>query len=381
LFNNNNNDNNKQTGVSDNSNKKYTTTTKLFGFNPSLAVILILIAPILFTIIVYPDTFSLSWNQGRGGFLFAMAFIVAELIGLRHNIPNKKFNIVIILSTLTLLYFIALPLGLRDSIIAAAPYYKVHLVDSWKWMWDFIIMSIYVGSSLGILFGKKWYKIAPAGVIYLVGSTAILALDTFFPYDSLGPLQFIVPIYLQIDQRVIGFIDNHVINVGPDIPASSLGNLLMLNGLHGPFALQVFWPSAGVHSMIIYTLVMLAFLLKMEIPLERKLVYFAIGIIGTATVNLIRIISLSLFALLITTNVSEWESFHSVAGEIMFLPWLGIYLASVMYLENKTARRLPLAAEATASMSTFIKNPNPSDNNNNNKLQPQGHTENNKDRL
>ena len=310
-----------------------------------------------------------------------MAFIVAELIGLRHNIPIKRFYIVIGLSTLTVVYFIALPLGLRDSIIAAAPYYKVHLVDSWEWMWDFIIMSIYVGSSLCILFGKKWYKIAPAGIIYLVGSTAILSLDTFFPYDSLGPLQFIVPIYLQMDQRVIGFIDNHIINVGPDTPASSIGNLLMLNGLHGPFALQVFWPSAGVHSMIIYTLVMLAFLLKMEIPLERKLVYFAIGIIGTATVNLIRIISLSLFALLITTNVSEWESFHSVAGEIMFLPWLGIYLASVMYLESKTALRFILAAESTASISTFIKNSNPSDNNSNNRLQSQGPTENNNDRL
>jgi thaumarchaeosortase len=375
------NNNNKQAGVSDNNKKRCTTTTKLIGFCPSLAVILILIAPILFTIIVFPNTFSLSWNQGRGGFLFAMAFIVAELIGLRHNIPIKRFYIVIVLSTLTVVYFIALPLGLRDSIMAAAPYYKVHLVDSWEWMWDFIIMSIYVGSSLCILFGKKWYKIAPAGVIYLVGSTAILSLDTFFPYDSLGPLQFIVPIYLQIDQRVIGFIDNHIINVGPDTPASSIGNLLMLNGLHGPFALQVFWPSAGVHSMIIYTLVMLAFLLKMEIPLERKLVYFAIGIIGTATVNLIRIISLSLFALLITTNVSEWESFHSVAGEIMFLPWLGIYLASVMYVESKTALRFLLAAESTASMSTFIKNPNPSDNNSNNRLQSQGPTENNNDRL
>jgi thaumarchaeosortase len=363
--------NNKQTSVSGNNNKKYTTTTKLLGFNPSLVVILILIAPILFTIIVYPNTFSLSWNQGRGGFLFAMVFIVAELIGLRYNIPNKKFYIIIGLSTLTVVYFIALPLGLRDSIIAAAPYYKVHLVDSWEWMWDFIIMSIYVGLSLGILFGKKWYKIAPAGVIYLVGSTAILSLDTFFPYDSLGPLQYIVPIYLQIDQKIIGFIDSHIINVGPDIPAYSRGNILMLNGLHGPFALQVFWPSAGVHSMIIYTLVMLAFLLKMEIPLERKLIYFAIGIIGTATVNLIRIISLSLFALLITTNVYEWESFHSVAGEIMFLPWLGIYLASVMYLESKTARRLSLAAEETASMSTSIKDPNSSDNNNNkNRLQP-----------
>ncbi|HEY9492462.1 MAG TPA: hypothetical protein VIP56_10790, partial [Nitrososphaeraceae archaeon] len=72
----NNNNNNKQADISDNSNKKNTITTKLFGFSPGLAVILILIAPILFTLIVFPNTFSLSWNQGRGGFLFAMAFIV-----------------------------------------------------------------------------------------------------------------------------------------------------------------------------------------------------------------------------------------------------------------------------------------------------------------
>ena len=143
-------------------------------------------------------------------------------------------------------------------------------------------MALYVGLSLGILFGKKWYKIAPAGAIYLVGSAVILSLDAFFPFDSLGPLQFIVPEYLQIDQALISFIDSHIMNVGPGLPATARGNLLLLNGLHGPFALQVFWPSAGVHSMIIYTLVMLAFLLKMDIPLQRKLVYFVIGTIGTA---------------------------------------------------------------------------------------------------
>ena len=112
----------------------------------------------------------------------------------------------------------------------------------------------------------------------------------------------------------------------------------MLNGLHGHFALMVFWPSAGVHSMIIYSLVMLAFLLKLDIPIGRKLVYFGLGVIGTASVNVVRIISLSLFALIITTNVAEWETFHSLAGEIMFLPWLGIYLASVVSLESKRAR-------------------------------------------
>ena len=304
------------------------------SWNSGTFLTIILIAPILFSIFEYPNSFSLSWNQGRGGFLFAMAFIIAELIGVNQNIGRKRVLAVIGLSAVTIGYFIALSLGLRDAIIAAGPYYKVHLIYSWTWMWDFIVMAIYVISSLVILYGKRWYKIASAGAIYLAGSAIILSLDAFFPYDTLGPLQAIVPFYLQIDQYVIRFINDHIMNVGSTIPVTANGNLLMLNGLHGPFALKVFWPSAGVQSIIIYSLVMLAFLLKMDIPVRRKLVYFGFGIIGTASVNVIRIISLSLFALMITTDIKQWEAFHSLAGEIMFLPWLGVYLASVMWLEK-----------------------------------------------
>jgi thaumarchaeosortase len=335
--------------------KTVATGYMIFGINSSIAATLILIAPIIYTLVLYPDTFSLSWNQGRGGFLFAMAFIAAELVGLRYQISKTRFLIVVGLAALTIAYFVALPLGLGDYIRNGADFYTVSLVDSWVWMWDFIIMSIYVASSLVVLFGKKWYKIAPAGAIYLAGSAVILALDAFFPFDSLGPLQVIVPVYLWIDQGVVNFIDKAIINVGPEKPdspappATTRDNLLILNGLHGPFALSVYWPSAGVHSMIIYTLVMLAFLLKMDIPIKRKLVYFAIGTFGTVAVNVIRITSLSLYALVVTTNVQEWEAFHSVAGEIMFLPWLGIYLGIVMFVESKRVRRLQAESTTPAS--------------------------------
>jgi thaumarchaeosortase len=323
--------------------------------NSSIAATIFLIAPIIYTLVAYPDTFSLSWNEGRGGFLFAMAFIAAELVGLRYEISERKFVVLAGLAALTIAYFVSLPLGLSTYIRNGAESYNVSLVDSWVWMWDFIIMSLFVASSLIVLFGKKWYKIAPAGAIYLVGSAVILSLDAFFPYDTLGPLQVIVPVYLQIDQAVINFVDKAVINVGPENPgvlanpANARGNILILNGLHGPFALQVFWPSAGVHSMIIYTLVMLAFLLKMELPLRRKMIYFVIGTFGTVAVNVIRIMSLSLYALVVTTNVREWEAFHSVAGEIMFLPWLGIYLGIVMYVESKRIRRMQSESAAHAS--------------------------------
>lgn len=327
----------------------------VFGISSSIAATLILISPILYTLIAYPGTFILSWNEGRGGFLFAMAFIAAELVGLKYSLTKKKLIIVAGMAALTILYFIALPYGLSDYIRNAKDAYNVSLVDSWMWMWDFIVMAIFLASSLVMLFGKKWYKIASAGAIYLAGSALILALDAFFPFDSLGPLQIIVPIYLQIDQAVINFIDTYVINVGPQTPNNSAepalarGNLLVMNGLHGPFALQVFWPSAGVHSMIIYTLVMLALLIKMDMPLTRKMIYFAAGTLGTVATNLVRIVSLSLYALVITTDVQEWEAFHSIAGEIMFLPWLGIYLGVVIYIENKRIRRLQAKAGGAAA--------------------------------
>jgi thaumarchaeosortase len=327
----------------------------IFGISSSIAATLIIIAPILYTLVAYPDTFTLSWNEGRGGFLFAMAFIAAELIGLKYSLVRTRFLIVAGMAVLTIAYFVALPYGLSSYIRSEKDVYNVSLVDSWMWMWDFIVMTIFVASALVFLFGKKWYKIAPAGVIYLAGSAVILALDAFFPFDSLGPLQFIVPVYLQIDQGVINFIDKSIINVGPEAPDESAnpalanGNLLVINGLHGPFALQVFWPSAGVHSMIIYTLVMLALLLKMNIPLTRKLIYFAAGTFGTVAINIIRIISLSLYALVVTTNVQQWEAFHSIAGEIMFLPWLGVFLGIVIYVENKRMRRLQAGVTNAAS--------------------------------
>ncbi len=302
-------------------------------YNRNLIIAIILISsPILFALVAYPDTFSLSWNQGRGGFLFALAFIVAELLGLKLEIPTKRLIAVIPLAALTIIYLVALENGLREFIEESGEAYNVQLIFSWTWMWDFIIMAIFVVVSLFIFFGKKWIRIAPAGPIFLSGSAVILSLDAFFPYDTLGPLQYVVPYLVQTNAWIITALD-----LGT---ATARDNLLFLKGEHGPFALQVFWPSAGVHSVIIYSLVMMAFLLKMNIPRNRKAGYFVIGILGTIGVNMIRIFSLSIFALKVSTNANEFEEFHSVAGEIMFLPWLFIFLLLVTFIETRRIKRL-----------------------------------------
>lgn len=292
-------------------------------------------SPILFALVVFPDSFSLSWNQGRGGFLFALAFVVAELVGLKLNIPTKRLLAVVPLAAITIAYLIGLEYGLREYIEGGAEIYDVQLIFSWTWMWDFIVMTAFMVATLFIFFGTKWIRISPAGPIFLGGSAVILSLDAFFPYDTLGPLQYVVPYLVQTNAWIITTFDLGI--------ATARDNLLFLKGDHGPFALQVFWPSAGVHSVIIYSLVMMAFLLKMNIQKNRKIVYFAIGILGTIGVNMIRIFSLSLFALKVSTNAVEFEEFHSVAGEIMFLPWLFIFLLIVTAIETKRLKKLEAA--------------------------------------
>lgn len=294
--------------------------------------ILIISSPILFAMVAYPDTIAWSWNEGRGGYLFGLIFIVAELIGLKIVISKKRLLAVLPMAAVTIMYLVSLEFGFREFIVESAALYNVQLIDSWTWMWDFIVMAIFTVTALSIFFGKRWIRISPAGPIFLSGTAIILSLDAFFPYDTLGPLQYIVPYFVQANVWLVTALD-----LGT---AVARDNIMFLRGDHGSMALQVFWPSAGVHSMIIFSLVIGAFMLKLNIPRHRKAIYFILGIIGTVTVNLIRIFSLSWYALKVTADPVAWEEYHKIAGEIMFLPWLFAFILIVIIIESRRLKKL-----------------------------------------
>ena len=293
--------------------------------------IAIISSPILFAMIAFPDSIAWSWNEGRGGYLFALIFVVAELIGLRIVISKKRLLAVIPMALIVIGYLISLEYGLRDSIIAYGESIDIPLIFSFTWMWDFIVMAIFILVALTVIFGKRWIRIAPAAPIFLTGTAIILSLDAFFPYDTLGPLQYIVPYFVQANVWIITTLEFGT--------AIARDNVMFLRGDHGSMALQVFWPSAGVHSIIIFSLVIGAFMLKMNIPRGRKSIYFILGIIGTIGVNLIRVFSLSWYALKVTTDPVAWEEYHKIAGEIMFLPWLFAFILIVIVIESRRLKK------------------------------------------
>lgn len=305
------------------------------------AAILIVSGPILFAVVAYPESITWSWNEGRGGYLFGLIFVVAELAGLKLAVSERRLAAAAPLAAATIAYLYLLENGLRDQITEASSQFDVQLVYSWTWMWDFVIMAVFMVAALHVIFGRRWFRIAPAGPIFLTGTAIILSLDAFFPYDTLGPLQYVVPYLVQANVWLVEALD-----LGTAIARD---NLMLLRGDHGSIALRVFWPSAGVHSVVIFSLVIGAFMLKMNIPRGRKLAYFGIGIAGTIVVNMIRIFSLSWYALKVTADPVAWEEYHKIAGEIMFLPWLFGFILVVIAIESRRLRRQEAAESRAAS--------------------------------
>ena len=271
-----------------------------------------------------------AWNQGRGGFLFAIFFLILEFLDSRGWLVNQtnssKIIASIALSLAVSIYFIGAEFSLHTAIENVGKALKVPLVFSWIWLWDYIVFSVFLLLLIPIVFGLKAIRHLPSANVYLLGMALILTLDAFFPFDTLGPLQAIVPIILQsVSSMIVAF------NLG-SVAVSN--NTMVLDGIHGTFSISVFWPSAGVHSIIIYSLIMFLFLIKIKTTNRRRTLYFAVGAVGTFLVNIVRIFSLASYVLLVSADRARFEEFHAVAGEILFLPWVLAFLFIVSKIES-----------------------------------------------
>jgi thaumarchaeosortase len=279
---------------------------------------LILLAPLLYALALDPLSFTMGFNQGRGGFLLASMLLLLEYFYSKRSL-ERSFGKVKVIPLAALL-------GSALAYFTAAIFFDLHvwlwslgeawlgisLLHSWIWLFDYLVYTAYTALAITLVFGARGLRHLSTGVIYLGGMCVVLALDTFFPFDTLGGLQCVVPLMLGIDQFLLKSLG---------VSAAVEGNAISMHGAQGPAALAVFWPSAGVHSIIIYSLVMLALLTKVRgLSRARGALYFAFGALGTFFVNVLRVFLLSCYLVLV--GASGFESFHAIAGEALFLPWI-----------------------------------------------------------
>ncbi len=266
--------------------------------------------------------------------MIATVLLLVEILGSRPVIRGPKTGLLIALGILISLYFLSLPFGSSNFLTSIGKLAGVLISESWMSMWDYTILAMYFLITLVLIFGKKeWITIGGAATLFLIGYATILLLDSLFPYDTLGILQFLVPIYLNVNVGILETI-NHILNLETEFNSQTFGNTLVLNSPDGPFVMKVYWPSAGVHSIIIFSFVLFAFLLKSSILWTRIFIYLVLGMFLTGVVNIMRIMILSLYAIDPNSDLPSWEQFHSVIGEIIFIPWVLLYLVFVIFIEK-----------------------------------------------
>jgi len=329
--------------------------------------LLLIIFPIIYLIVIDPVSFTLVWfvgqQVGRGALVFVFFLVAWDFNDSRKLFTatrDKRRYIILgaILVVLLVYYYFRVFNGFfqRPPIdpVTGTPmdtsfttYVRVYVTSqlgvsqestlSFLLAMDFVAYAVYCLAATALLYSIPSIRLMTLPVIYLIGLGILDTMDAYFPEDSLAFLQ--VWVYLIWNVVVfllslMGFHTNVDTATAPiKLPSLILrGNQLFLWGYKGYVGLAIYWPSSGVVSMIIYSLVIVVLMVKLDAARKRKVGYAVIGAVGTYFVNVIRI---TLIVLYITYVSSNFEAFHASIGEVLFIAWIFIYLLAVIRYENR----------------------------------------------
>jgi len=305
--------------------------------------LLISLTPIIILWAVDPASFISGWNEGRSGLLFAAFFVVLEWYDGRRELQGRVDRRVVTTwlfsAFLLTLYYVAVFFMSLNHLIAKTGIWlglpEMPKMFSWVSMWEHLIFASYLLVVFLSAYGASKLVKMITPVTYLLGMATIFFLDAAFPYASLGPLQAVVLVIVPIVVSLLGFSGIRAI-WQPE--SSRLYIFVTRDGIQWfKGALDFFWPCVGVHSMIIFFMIIVVLVAKVDAPRTRKILYSAAGALGTFSLNVFRIYLVSYYVA--TEGVSKAKAFHESAGEIIFMAWAVLYLLTVMKIEDSIYTR------------------------------------------
>jgi len=291
------------------------------------------VALVLVAFLADPYSFTRAWNQGRSAMLAIVPLVFLEA-GRSSFAPlpgrRKPGAAWLTMAVAACYYFAFAQPSVSNFVVAAGTSLGVNssvVQFSWVWGIDYTVTSAFLVVLLVLDKGSK--TITP--LIYTIGMACFLFIDVVLPENTLGPFGYVVPPVLEAVAAVLNVFSPGV--------AHSQGNILMLQNSAGSMNLQVFWPSAGLDGIVIGLLVVFAICVKAGTGWYRGAVYMLVGVAGSFLVNVLRLVLLAEYALSNITNEFAFEAFHSVVGELVFIPWIIAFIVLILRRESRIARQ------------------------------------------
>jgi thaumarchaeosortase len=293
-------------------------------------VILLLALPLVAAYVSNPNNLYAGWNEGKGSLLLVLAFVAIEGLDATYKLEKSRLALAFACSAFLSFVFYYDPKSLQ-LITQTGTYFGVApdlLIYSWHEFWVTMAYLSLVLILITDLTVARQFKTFLFTLTYTILTALLFLLDAVFPYDELGPLQSFVPLLI--------FAATSILKATRLVNLTSFGNTMIITSRASVQVLVVYWPSAGVDSFLIFTGIAIAFLIKQRIGGIRLFIYTALGALGTISVNVLRIVLLAYYAAYYPPQ--DFQSFHYVIGELLFLPWLVAFMFIVHYTEGRLAR-------------------------------------------
>lgn len=202
-----------------------------------------------------------------------------------------------------------------------------YLNVSWPTTVDLLVFTIYMVGLIMSFFGVKSLKYFLGPILYSSALVSAFIIDAVVPKTSFADaaFEFFVPGIVSISASLLQLLKVNVEIIGN-------GDVMFIRKSTEPTAVQVNWPCAGVHSLLIYTAISVAFLQFLDTSKIRKLIYTLLGFFGTIFVNILRITSIVYAYYYFDVSI---RTFHAYSGELFFIAWIIIFLFAVTIVERR----------------------------------------------
>jgi exosortase/archaeosortase family protein len=301
------------------------------------------IPPFLILYSLYSWSFEQTY-QGRTLLLFFLWLILLEIILGWENLQKSKLNRLRSLRTVLFVIALLLPTiyvvaanycglntiitGLtKQAILLGDPLMNLH-ASLMSLSVEYMVFAVLSCLTILLAHGVSGLTDFSISILFVGMIGMLFAVDNLYPYGRFSPFQILVPTTATLAASVLNLMGYATIYGTSN--SSVYGFTPYIKVKNFPWAnFGIAWQCSGIESLLIYTVTILLFLKKTDVPIKHRIVYFVIGAIVAYFINILRVVTL--FTIAIgkgpTFNVSDydWQKFHNYYGMLYSITWIISY--------------------------------------------------------
>jgi thaumarchaeosortase len=298
------------------------------------------------------NLFDLTW-KGRMFYLFFMWLFLLEtildwevIIEKERILRNRaRIFLAFIFASVPTIYVLGVNfLGLNQRILdlSGSLHVRPEFVGDWALSVEYLVLISFFILAIWLVYGLSGLGSFSISLSLLAGMGVMYLVDTIWPYGTFGPMQFLT---VPTAAFATGLLDILGYNVALTYPVSSpeYGSLPLMTVSAGGENVRasVAWPCAGVHSLLLFTLIILVFFKRTTMQRDRKIVFLLVGAAGTYLTNIFRIASF--FTISVHHGSDAGQVFHNSYGELYFIAWMLLYFIIMIAIQSGKINRLAQA--------------------------------------